>query len=88
MTPLILASELAWGDAEVVAAGDERTDPGGTAAGGAGGITSGVEFAPSAMLPLCRMSEEEQQVFPQKYCTSRQRKTSLSPGVSFRIASA
>lgn len=59
MAPLVLASELAWGDGNTDGDGDGGSESGG------GGRSSGEEddgLSPAALRPLSRMSEQEQQV--------------------------
>lgn len=72
ITPLVLASELAFGDADVKTKAVATANGGGVMGCGEqeqdGELTEGmrsergVGFAPSTLRPLSKMSEEEQQV--------------------------
>lgn len=87
MAPLILSSAVAWGDAEVVQGDHDRGYDGhapedghvrdgkmesqAVAAGGEDRDGAGIGLAPTAMLPLSGMSEEEQQVTANENRTRR-----------------
>lgn len=79
MTPLVLASELPWGDRDVDDGnGDDNLD-------GDGGSNPGVEgdgLSPAARQPLSPMSEAEQQVREQTSCS---RSSHVSPVIEMEF---